>query len=267
MGLLDDVFDSETEMLDTRNPQSQGADQWLLSLLQSGTPTIPGEQIAGMSDAEKMAQQLVMQYGTSTPEGMDTIRSMATASDNILEDPTIAALMSSIENKGNLSANRLSRSLMLRGGGGGAGADMLGRSVTDTQKEMLSTLAPYAEAAKGRKLSAAQILSDLGETSTLNRLNALSGVGSLPRTLEQLQKSADYQRALTEVMFPYQQGANVAATLSGSQPMTVQQTPSIFSQYAPILAQGVQVAAATMGGGAGGGAGSGTASSSKGVIH
>lgn len=243
-GLVDsDIFKAKTSLRDVRTKQAKTGADYLASLLTGGTPTIPTEEIAGMSDAEKLAQQLAMQYGSSEGEGLDTLRSIAAGSDNILDDPTISALMEAIGKRGDLTANRLSRSLMLRGGTGGAGRDMLGRSVTDTQNEMLSTLAPYATAAKNRQLSAAQLLNQLGENSTLNRLNALSATGSLPRTLQQMQNTANYNQALQQILFPYTYGASVAGTLSGSQPMAVEQSPSLFSQIAPLIQQGAMMIA------------------------
>lgn len=231
MGLLD-FMKSSTDTLDTRNPQQEAADKWMLQMLQKGTPNIPTEQIAGMSESEKLAQKILGQWGGQEAEGLDTLRQMSTASDNILEDPTISALMDVIGKRGDETANRLSRSLMLRGGRGGAGADMLGRSVSDTQKEMLSTLAPYAQAARTQKMNAAQALASLSDDSKIRRLSALSTTGSLPRTLQQLQNSANYQQAIQSVLFPYQQLAPMAGTLSNSQGQSVVQTPSMFSQVA-----------------------------------
>jgi hypothetical protein len=226
---------AKTKLKDIRNPQARAADVWMASLLQQGTPDIPKEEIAGMSEAEKMAQKLVGEYGGREGEGLDVLRGMANAPEDILQDPTISALMNVITRRGDEASNRLSRSLMLRGGRGGAGRDILGRSVTNTQQELMSTLAPYSERAKERKMSAAQLLNQLGESSTINRLNALSTTGALPRTLQQMQNAAAYNQAMTQVLFPYQQGMGVASTLSNTQPMSVQQTPSTFSQIAPLL--------------------------------
>lgn len=230
------LFNSSIKLKDTRTPQAKWADQYLTDLL-GQNPKIPEEQIAEMSDAERLAQEMVGEYGRSEAEGLDTLRGITRESDDITQDPTISALLDVIGKKGDLAANRLSRSMMLRGGRGGAGRDVLGRQVTDTQKEMLSSLAPYAESAKQRKMSAAQILNNLGETSTLNRLNALSTTGSLPRTLQQMRNSANYNRLMQEVMFPYQQKADVASRIKQGGQMAVTQSPSLFSQVAPLVGQ------------------------------
>lgn len=229
------LFSAKTKLKDVRTREAKSADQYLNALLKQGTPKFPEEQVAGMSEAEQLAQELLRGYGQREGEGLSTLREMAGASDNILEDPTITALMEVIGKRGNQTANRLSRSLMLRGGRGSAGRDMLGRAVTETQNEMLSTLAPYATQRRQQKLTAAQMLNTLGEGSTLNRLNALSTTGSLPRTLEQMKNSANYQKLLQQVLFPYQQGLNVAGTIKKGGQMAVEQSDSLFSQLAPVL--------------------------------
>ena len=233
---LGGLFKSKTSVEDMRTAEQKKRDAYLARLLGEPTPDIPTEQVAGMSDAEQLAQQILGTYGKSTPEGLDTLRGIANAPEDITQDPTISALLAAIGKRGDLSANRLSRSLMLRGGRGGAGRDILGRSVTDTQNEMLSTLAPYAESAKNRKMSAVQLLNSIGENATMNRLNALSTTGALPRTLKQLQNSASYTKLMQEVMFPYQQKVNVAGGIGNAENL-VTQTPSMFSQIAPLVGQ------------------------------
>jgi hypothetical protein len=235
-------FESKTELLDTRTSEAKTADQYLAALLGKGTPDIPQEQIAGMSDAEKLAQELVGKYGASTPEGLDTLWGIANGPTDVTQDPTISALMEVIGKRGDQTANRLNRSLMLRGGRGGAGRDMLGRVVTDTQNEMMSNLAGYASEAKNRQMSAAQILNNLGENSTLNRLNALSTTGSLPRTLQQMQNSAAYNKLMTQIMFPYQQQAQIASAIKQGGKMDVVKSDSLFSQIAPLLGTAVTMA-------------------------
>lgn len=230
MGLLS----SSTKKVDVRTPEAKSADKWLQSILKQGTPDIPTEQIAGMSDAEKMAQKLVTEYGGGQAEGLDTLRAISQGSTDITQDPTIQALMATITKSGSEEANRLNRSLMLRGSRGSAAQDELGRSVTQTQQSLMSTLAPYAEAAKNRQMSAAQLLNQLGESSTLNRLNALSTTGSLPRTLQQLQNTANYQKLMTEVLFPYQQGTQVASTIKQGGQTALSQSPSVLSQVSGL---------------------------------
>lgn len=235
LNIFDDLFKGTTDIQDIRSPERKKADKFLAGLLGQGTPELPTEEVAGMSQAEQLAQKLVGQYGASEPEGLDTLRGITGESDDILQDPSIKALLDVLDKRGSLESNRLSRSLTLRGVTGGSGRDALGRGLQDVQNNILATLAPYAEASKNRKVSAAQILNQLGESSVLNRLNALGTTGALPRILEQLQKTAQYTQAMRKVLFPYEELAGVAGTLTNSQgDNVITQTPSILQQLAPL---------------------------------
>jgi hypothetical protein len=235
MGLTD-FFKSKTETMDVRNPQKAGADQLLLDLLKADAPQLPVEQIAGLSENEQLAVSQGKEYGSSDAEGLDVLRGILGESQDITQDPTIKGLLSVLDERGSLEANRLSRGLTLRGVTGGSGQDALGRGLQDVQNNILATLAPYAESAKNRRVNAAQILNQLGEGSTLNRLNALSSTGAMSRQIEQLQNSAQYQQTMQQLLFPYTHGLNVAGAISNT-PQAVVQTPSMFSQIAEPVAQ------------------------------
>ncbi len=240
-------FTAETKTKDVRSNQRAQADQWLLDLLQSDAPEFPAEQIAGLSENERMARDKARAYGDSDAEGLDTLRGIAGESQDITQDPSIKGLLAVLDERGSREANRLNRGLTLRGVSGGAGQDALGRGLQDIQNNILATLAPYAESSKNRRVSAAQILNQLGEGSTLNRLNALSSTGGLSRQIEQLQNSAEYQRVMQQLLFPYREQLGVAQTLVGApSERALVQTPSTFSQIAEPVAQ---VVGAFMGGG------------------
>jgi hypothetical protein len=240
MGLTD-FFKSKTKTMDVRSPQKAAADQWLLDLLQSDAPEFPAEKIAGLSANEQLAMSQAEQYGTSEAEGLDALRDIVGQSEDITDDPSIKGLLSVLDERGSREANRLSRGLTLRGVTGGAGRDALGRGLQDIQNNILATLAPYAESSKNRRVSAAQILNQLGEGSTLNRLNALSSTGAVSRQIEQLQNSAEYQRVMQQLLFPYTHGLNVTGAIS-NMPQAVVQTPSMFQQIAAPVAQIAQAA-------------------------
>ena len=261
-------FNASTRKIDTRTPEAEQADEFLAGLLGRADPNIPSEKIAGMSDAEKLAQQIAQGYGESQPEGLDAIRSLIEQdTGDITKDPTFASILDVLDKRGARETNRTARGLMTRGVTGGVGRDALGRSVTDVNNNILATLAPYVEARKNRAFSGAQALNNLGESSVLNRLNALSTVGSLPRQLEQLNNSAQYQALMQQILFPYTTKASVASGIS-RQPMTLEQSPSEFAQYGQAGAAiinslitgnpGSGGKLTTAGGGAGGLGGGGT---------
>ena len=177
-----------------------------------------------------------MGYGRSEMEGLPTLREYA-AGGNILERPEIQAILNEVMREGGEMANRLGRGLQLRGGATSSGAaDALGRSTTQTQQALLATLAPYLQGAETRRLGAAQSLAGLSESGMLNRLNALSTTGSLPRQLEQLRNVAGYNQQMAHTMFPYTYGMEAAKTLSGSgEPYMAYTKPSTWSQIAPAV--------------------------------
>ena len=242
-------FEPELKDHDLRSPQRRAAEAFLGSLFMQPPPSLPLEQVAGMSPAEEMAQRLVMQYGGSEMEGLDTLRAY-TKEGNILDRPEIQAILNEVMREGGEMANRLGRGLQLRGGATSSGAaDTLGRSTTQTQQALLATLAPYLQGAETRRLGAAQSLAGLSESGMLNRLNALSTTGSLPRQLEQLRNIAQYERDMQQTLFPYTYQAQAATTLSQSgEPYMVYKRPSMYQQIAPAVG-------AIIGGIFGGGAG------------
>lgn len=228
-------FEPELKDHDIRSPQRKAAEAFLGSLL-GAVPQIPMEEVAGMSPAEQLAQQLVMGYGRSEMEGLPTLREYAAGGD-ILDRPEIQAILNEVMREGGEMAQRVGRGLQLRGGATSSGAaDALGRSTTETQQALLAALAPYLQGAESRRLGAAQALAGLSESGILNRLNALSTTGSLPRQLEQLRKAAEYNKAMTETMFPYTYQAEIAESLAHtSDPYLTYKRPSLFSSVAPAV--------------------------------
>ncbi len=239
------LFGSKTKVKDIRTKEKKSAQQWLEETLRSPTPTIPTQGVAGMSEAEQMAQSLLGQYAGSTPEGMDVLRGFTTAQGGGGITPEIQALLDEVLQTGQQETARVGRKVQLAGAGrSSTGTDALGRSVENTQRNMMNVALPYImqakEQAENRKLTAAQALATLGESSMLNRLNALSTTGSLPRMLEQLQKDAEYAAAMQQINFPYQQQASLAAILSGSQgDYSITQEQSLFSQMSPLITAGL----------------------------
>jgi len=219
-----------------RTPYQEGAEEVLWQLMGRPMPEYPTQGVAPMSEAEQMAQGLVKEYAGTAPEGMDVLRQATTASSDLMARPETQALIQTILQQGQQETNRMGRKIQLAGAGrSSTGADVLGRSVEDTQRMVLSTLMPYMldyeQSVEGRRLGAATTLANLGETSMLNRINALSTTGALPRTLEQLSKDADYARKMQQINFPQQQAALAGQILNAQLPIAVTGgEPSDFSQ-------------------------------------
>ncbi|MDH4178874.1 MAG: hypothetical protein OEV33_00060 [Armatimonadota bacterium] len=228
-------FEPEIKEKDLRSDVQKYAQDWLVNLLKE-TPQFPAEQVAGMSPAEQLAQQMLMSWAGTEPEGLGTLRDYA-GGENILDRPEIQGIINEVLQRGNEMAQRLGRGLQLRGAGTSSGAqEALGRSTTETQQALLATLAPYLQSAETRRLGAAQALAGLSESGKLNRLNALSTTGSLPRQLEQLANSAEFNRAMNQLMFPYTTQAEAAkAAATAPRDVMVYTKGSTWSQIAPAV--------------------------------
>ncbi len=249
-------FEPKTETKVLQTPQEAAARTWLANTLQQGTPTIATAGVAGLAPQEQQASQMTSEYAGTPAEGLDYLRSTLGGSSNVMEIPEYRALLDQVFKQGSLEANRLGRSLQIRGGtSASTGRDMLGRLLGDVQSQALATMAPYAQGLRNEKLTAAEALNRLGEQSILNRLNALSTSGGVERQLDQLRKDAAYNQQMMTTMFPYQQQAGLAQTiLQNPAQWTVTQKPST----AQIIGQTV--------GGAVEGAGKGSAGGPWGAI-
>ena len=227
MSIFGDFFKSDIESVDQRNPQAVEADKFLASQLNRDPADFPRRQVAGLSENEQLAGGIAKNFGTSKPEGTEVLRGVANQSANILEDPSIKALLEELQGHGELESNRLARGLMIRGQTGGVSADALGRGQADIQRNTLAALAPYASQRTSQRVSAADTLSRLGDSSTLSRINALSVTGGLERQIEDMQNEADYQRYVQQIEFP----ANIASGLSRSTPQQLVSQPSDFETF------------------------------------
>jgi hypothetical protein len=232
---------SKKKIKDVRTPETKAAATWALNTLRSPTPDFPTQDIAQLTPAEQQAQDLVGGYARSSPEGLDVLRGMTTATGGGMT-PELQGLIDEVMEKGQQETNRMGRKVQIAGAARtSAGRDVLGRSVQDTERNIMNVALPYLtqakENAENRKLTAAQALATLGESSMLNRINALSTTGALPRIIEQLQKDAEYAKAMQQINFPYQQQAGIAGMLLNAPAQTAVTggEPSLFSQLSPAI--------------------------------
>jgi hypothetical protein len=214
-----------------QTPQEAAARNYLLQLMNGGTPNIPVAPTAGLSQDELRAIDMARSYAGSEVPGMSYLQSVVNGPSNILDIPEYKALADTVMQQGQMETNRVGRSLRLRGGSSSStGANVLGQSVEEQQSKWMSALAPYASQERSQKMTAAEQLASLGESSMLNRLNALSSVGTLERQLQQLQQTAQYNQQMTKTMWPYQQGQQLASTILGnSAQQRVTQTPNALA--------------------------------------
>ena len=267
------LFSSSDSKIEIPKQVKTGMD--FMADLLGTAPTIPTQQIAGLSDSELQAQQALSQllgtpatgegYAAASAELMRTIGGI-----DIQSDPYFGAVSREALAAGQLETNRVGRGLQLTGNlSSTSGRDVLGRSVAQTQSNVANALAPYAEAERGRQFASAGQLAGLDALSQemlMNQINMGATVGAQPRLIEQAGADAEFRQQLQQVLFPYEVQGGIASNLvsGGGQFATVSGgDPSLFSQIAPVLGMAA-LGFAT--GGAGLAAAGGTAGSMSGTL-
>lgn len=228
-------------------PQILEAMNWLEKLYKQPVPSIPTRQIAGMTPTEQMGQQILSDYATTgLPETFQLGRRelMKTAEGDyadLARSPYFEPLISRIGREGAEEVNRLMRGLQIGGMGRSTpAAKMLGSQVQRMIDEMMGTLAPYAEAERGRQFAAIPQLQQAAtyeEKLPVRKMGAISAFGALPRQIEQEEENALFNQLMQIIMFPYQVQAPIAQSVMGAPipATTTEEEPSILSQIQPML--------------------------------
>ena len=164
---------------------------------------------------------------------------------DIFSLPEVQGIIMEAKQSGNLLANRISRALQASGNlTSTTGRGVLGRTVTEIQKSLAASLAPFAMEERGRRQSMIPILESLGLTEE-----------ERGRGVTQAQFDAIYEREATEAQLPMTFTAPLLQSIIGSQPSVLPiiqgQHPSAISQYAPLI--GPLLSAAMTSGGKSGG--------------
>lgn len=221
----------------------------LLKLGKAPAPSQPLRGTAELSPLELQAQQMVTDWiGAPVPETrrVATEETLKTATQpvDITKLPEYQGMLDQIIEEGNLMANRLGRGLQTRGMWTSEPArDILGRSVTGTQKRMVGALAPFAESERQRRFAATSMLEQLtqGAESTLTKKIGLAGgIGALPRQIQQQVYDALFDKRIREIAFKYQiQPEILKSILGGSVGHVTGGEPSMFSQIiSPLTGAG-----------------------------
>lgn len=145
--------------------------------------------------------------------------------------PEVQGIIMEAVQKGDLLANRIGRALQATGNmASSPGRDVLGRAVTDVQKSLTASLAPFAEAQRGRAF-----------TERTQERNWRLQQELLAMGFSQDELNALFQQETTEAMLPYTLRAPMLQSIIGAQPGVMPviqgQQPSTISQIAPLIGE------------------------------
>ena len=162
---------------------------------------------------------------------------------DIFSLPEVQGIIQEANVTGNLLTNRLGRALQASGNlTSTPGRDVLGRAVTEVQKSLAASLAPFASEERGRRASMIPLLESLGLTEEMRA-----------RGVTQAEYDAIFQKLSTETNLPMTFTKplleSVLGLQPGVQPIIQGQQPSAITQLAPLI--GPMLSAAIMGGGGG----------------
>lgn len=160
--------------------------------------------------------------------------------------PEVQGIIQEANVTGNLLANRIGRALQASGNlTSTTGRGVLGRTVTEIQKSLAASLAPFAMEERGRRASMIPILESLGLTEE-----------ERGRGVEQARFDARYEREATEAQLPMTYTAPLLQSIIGSQPSVLPiiqgQRPSAITQYESLIGPLMNAAIKSGQGGGGG---------------
>lgn len=142
-------------------PQTEGAQEArkrLLEISREEPPDVPRRGIAPLSGITE--ERLLAR---------ETAQELAQPVD-IFSLPEVQGIILEATQKGDILANRLSRSLQAAGAlTSTPGRDILGRAVTDVEKSIAASLAPFASEERVRRTGLIPVLEGLGLTEELRK--------------------------------------------------------------------------------------------------
>ena len=197
----------------------------LLNLARSGTPSLPTQNIAGLSSAELTGQNILNEYLTKTESptydiARQKILDIINEPSDITKLPEYKAIVSTATDEGNEAVNQIMRRMQLQGMSYSTPqGKAVGQEISKTGARITKELAPFAEAERSRRTSLLNTLKGMGiyeEALPLQKVEASRQYGDLPRQINQAVLDATFNKQYAETMFPYTSGLNVYQAIMGS---------------------------------------------------
>jgi hypothetical protein len=197
--------------------EAKKARKRLLEMAEGPLPQIPKRGIAPLPEMTEERQL-----------ARTTAKELVQPQD-IFSLPEVQGIIQEANVTGNLLANRLGRALQASGNiTSTTGRDVLGRAVTEVQKSLASSLAPFAMEERSRRRALIPVLEALGLTEEERK-----------RGVSQAELDALFEKLSTETYLPYTVRKPLLESIIGLQPpvqpIIQGQQPSAISQYAPLI--------------------------------
>jgi len=213
-------------------PETEETKKARKRLYEMGTGPVPEIPKRGVAPLPEMGEERQL--------ARTTAKELVQPQD-IFSLPEVQGIIQEANVAGNLLTNRLGRALQASGNlTSTSGRDVLGRAVTEVQKSLASSLAPFAMEDRARRTSMIPVLESLGLTEE-----------ERGRGITQAELDALFEQLSTQTYFPYTTQAPMLESVIGNQPAVqpiIQgQQPSAISQMSPLI--GPLLSAAITGGG------------------
>ena len=200
-----------------QTPEAEAARKRLFGISEEDPPAIPRQQIAPLAP-----------LGEERTLARETAKELIQPQD-FFSLPEVQGIINEARMTGDLLANRLGRALQASGNiTSTSGRDVLGRAVTDVQKSLAASLAPFASEERSRRANLIPILESLGFTEEERE-----------RAIRQAEKDALFQqefaesRQLQDFTIPLLQ--SIISLQPGVQPIIKGEGTSSLSEFAPLI--------------------------------
>lgn len=218
------LFTSKTKVKDPLAGQKAEAANWLLDLLKSGTPNIPIQQIAGLTDTQQAIQSGLKSQYANLNANYDTARGYYTDVINDQYDPRTSDYYQGLRQEAGDLKTEASNDVRQSANLGGMlqstprmAVESENRRKIDNQT--LTLLGGMYETERNRKENAIGNLGQI-DAQQAQSTGMLSQIADQERSIEQARNDALYNQALQTILFPYQYQAQLASAIFGaSQPV------------------------------------------------
>jgi hypothetical protein len=220
MSWLDDLFFKKDDYKNApRTKESQQGGQFLMDILNQGSPDYPQRKIAGLSDNEQAIQGNIASFLNANQPVFQsaTDEIMATLSGDY--DPRTSDFYKGVRQEADILKEEESDAIRRRANLGGmlystGASNIEAKNNARIDAETLQVLGSLTENERNRKLGTAMNASQNAVANTL----AAQGVSAVPRQVTQEEYDAMYAETLDELLAPYQLMSPIATSMMGYSP-------------------------------------------------